>query len=168
MTFGKLKYVLDSDTFIRANRIYYPFDFAKPFWNGLIKYAEDGIICSIDKVFNELKIGDDELSEWSISKFKPYFVTTESNEIITIYQSIIGWVQQQDQFYQNAKDEFFEIDNADSWLISFALRNNLTIVTHEIYNPDIKKKVPIPNVCKAFNISYIEVFQMLRDLRFKF
>ena len=56
-----LKYVLDSDTFIRAARTHYPFDFALPFWEGLVNFANKGIICSIDKVYKELTEGVDEL-----------------------------------------------------------------------------------------------------------
>lgn len=53
---------------------------------------------------------------------------------------------------------------ADSWLIAMAKAYQYTIVTHEEYKSDIKRKIPIPNVCRAFDIPYINTFEMLRRL----
>jgi hypothetical protein len=53
---------------------------------------------------------------------------------------------------------------ADGWVLAYASVNELTIVTHEQYAPDAKRKVPIPNVCVEFEIEYVDTFQMLRDL----
>lgn len=163
-----LKYVLDSDTFIKAARTHYSIDFAMPFWDGLVHFAEKSLICSIDKVHDELLKGNDELSKWAKKTFLPYFFNTDSNEILTQYATIINWAQRQSQYEQRAKDEFYEMDNADPWLISFALTNGLTIVTHEVLNKEIKRKIPIPNVCEAFNIKCIDIYQMLRALNFRF
>ena len=168
MTPDKLKFVLDSDTFIRAARTHYSFDFAMTFWNGLINFAQNGIICTIDKVYEELILGDDALSDWIKNKFPQYILDTQTDEILSSYTQLISWVQQQNQFTQNAKDEFYELDNADAWLIAFANSHDITLVTHEIFNPTIKKKVPIPNVCQLFNIRYIDIYQMLKELNFHF
>lgn len=167
MELGKIKFILDSDTFIRAKRTHYPFDFAMPFWNALLRYGKEGIICSIDKVYNEITYGNDELSEWIIS-FKESIILTETNEILSNYSKLINWVAQNEQYNQNAKDEFYDSERADAWLLATALTYNKTIVTHEVFNQSITKRVPIPNVCKAFNIQYIDIYQMLRDLNFTF
>ena len=163
-----MRYVLDSDSFIRAARTHYSFDFAKPFWDGLLKYADLGFICSIDRVQDELIEGNDELSKWAKNSFSKYFLETDKSEILTNYTKIINWAQNQNQYNQRAKDEFYEIDNADPWIISFADTYKLTIVTHEVFDTNIKKKIPIPNVCKAFGINYIDIYQMLRELNFNF
>ncbi|MGR6836696.1 DUF4411 family protein [Syntrophomonas erecta] len=49
-----------------------------------------------------------------------------------------------------------------------AKAHNYTIVTHEQYKRDIKRKIPIPNVCRAFNIPNINTFEMLRRLSIRF
>lgn len=165
---NQIKYVLDSNIFIEASRNYYPFDLAKPFWEGLMNYARMGIVCSIDKVYDELILGDDELSRWAKNSFFPYFMNTETLKILTNYSTIINWAQNQEQFSQQAKDEFYERDNADTWIIAFALTSHLTVVTHETIKPEIRKKIPIPNVCKDFKIPYIGIFEMLRNLNFHF
>ena len=65
-----------------------------------------------------------------------------------------------------AKSEFASVP--DSWLLAYASVNNLIVVTHEVYAPDITQKVKIPNVCVEFEIEYVDTFAMLRDLQIKF
>ena len=38
------------------------------------------------------------------------------------------------------------------------------VVTHEQPAPDARRKVPIPNVCQAFNVPLVDTFEMLRTL----
>ena len=72
------------------------------------------------------------------------------------------WVQNSTQFKKEAKAEFAQV--ADGWLVAYAKLNNYTVVTREEYSPDIRKKVKIPNVCKEFNVNYVDTFTMLRNL----
>lgn len=44
------KYLLDSNIFIQAHRMYYPFDVVPSFWNKILELSNKGIIISIDKV----------------------------------------------------------------------------------------------------------------------
>jgi len=83
--------------------------------------------------------------------------------VFQAYRQIITWATSQPQFTEAAKSEFASV--ADSWLIACAMAHNYVLVTHEVYAPDIKRKIPIPNVCQAFNISYINTFEMLRRLK---
>jgi len=78
------------------------------------------------------------------------------------------WAARQNQFIQVAKDEFARVENADAWIISCAKVYNYIIVTQEVFDLNIKKKIPIPNVCNEYNIKFIDTFQMLRELNFKF
>jgi len=38
------------------------------------------------------------------------------------------------------------------------------VVTHEVLRPDVRTRIPIPNVCEPFHIRYIDTFAMLREL----
>ena len=38
------------------------------------------------------------------------------------------------------------------------------MVTQEVYNPSIKKRVPLPNVCHEFGVDTTHTFKMLRVL----
>lgn len=44
----------------------------------------------------------------------------------------------------------------------------LIIVTDELYDADIRKKVKIPNVCRQFAVECINTFAMLRELGIRF
>lgn len=48
------KYLIDANIFMEAARRYYPLDFAKPFWDGLLTFAQQGKVISIDKVLSEI------------------------------------------------------------------------------------------------------------------
>lgn len=72
------------------------------------------------------------------------------------------WAQQKDQFIDAAKEEFATV--ADAWLIAHAHAMGATVVTLEVFNPDIKKKIPIPNVCREFGVEAIDTFEMMRRL----
>jgi pimeloyl-ACP methyl ester carboxylesterase len=67
------------------------------------------------------------------------------------------------------RDIFCDIANgADGWLVAYAKVMDCVIVTQEVLNPDIKRKVPIPNVCQSFSVSFIDTFEMLRRLGVRF
>lgn len=79
---------------------------------------------------------------------------------------MVKWVYSQSQFMDAAKTEFAA--GADGWVVAYAAVNGLTVVTHERYAPDAKRKVHMPNVCLEFDVEYVDTFSMLRDLGEKF
>ena len=76
------------------------------------------------------------------------------------------WVQASEQFKPEAKALFAQ--GADGWLIAFAKAHDYTVVTQEVFDPLIRKTVPIPNICKEFKVACVDTFSMLRDLRAHF
>lgn len=162
------KYVLDANTFIQASRSYYSFDIARPFWNALVQFGAESKIVSIDKVFQELKMGDDQLKEWAKDEFANFFDTTRPLPIANHWKELIQWAASQSQYRQSAKDEFMEEHNADAWVIAYAMEYGCMVVTHEASRPEAKKRIPITNVCDAFGIDYCDTFYMLNDLKFYF
>ena len=48
------KYLLDSNVFIQAHRMHYPFDVVPSFWKKLVELSNKGIVISIDKVKKEI------------------------------------------------------------------------------------------------------------------
>lgn len=161
-------YILDSSIFIEAARRYYPLDFAKPFWEGLIRYADQGLLMSCDRVYDELMRGEDDLAAWVEGHFAPYFQTTQNDKVLANYARLVQWAMQSETFNDKAKDEFMEVENADAWLLAYALTYGGTIATHETFDPLIRKRIPIPNVSAAFDIACCDTFEMLRRLRFRF
>nr|WP_250645650.1 DUF4411 family protein [Sinorhizobium meliloti] len=43
-----------------------------------------------------------------------------------------------------------------------------TIVTHELPNPESKKRVLIPDVCLIFDVPFMNTFEALRQFSAKF
>jgi len=163
------KYILDSNVFIEAYRRYYSFDIAPSFWQFLINKAKENEIICIDRVYSELIKGKDELAEWIEKEFDFAFIKTNTDsKILTKYAELMKWANAQTQYSQNAIAEFAQVENADPWIIASAIANKYTIVTHEVLDPSIKKKIPIPNVCQDFSVNYIDTFKLLRELDFKF
>lgn len=155
-------YVLDANVFIEAARRYYAFDLVPKFWESLIDHAANGQIQSIDRVKKELVRGKDELAGWAKGHFSHAFGTTDDADVIQSYGQIMTWVQSQIQFSDAAKADF--ASGADGWLVAYAKAKGCVVVTHEVPAPDAKRKIPIPNVCEAFDVPFIDTFQMLRAL----
>lgn len=163
------KYLIDANVLMEANRRYYSLDFAPAFWNFLTRAAEEGMVFSIDRVYDEIMKGKDDLAEWTKKNFTFAFANTKDDEkVIELYAELMQWAIKQIQYTQAAIDEFARVENADAWLIAYAKVHNYLIVTQEVLDLNIKKKIPIPNVCEQFDIKYINTFQMLRELKFKF
>lgn len=54
-------FIVDSNFFIQAYRVYYPLDVATGFWSKFKMLADAGIVVSIDKVKQELYDKNDDL-----------------------------------------------------------------------------------------------------------
>ncbi len=159
-------YILDTNVFIEAARRYYAFDIAPPFWEKLVHHAGNGQIQSIDHVKHELERGNDDLATWAVTEFSDAFASTDEDDVIKAYGEIMSWVQAQDRFLDAAKADF--ASGADGWIVAYAKAKGHIIVTHEVFDPEIKRKVPIPNVCEAFSVNYQDTFEMLRELGVRF
>jgi hypothetical protein len=77
------------------------------------------------------------------------------------------WSSSSSHYNQNAKNEFAEYEVADPWLVAYAIQNNLAIVSQEVFDDNIKRKIPIPNACKEFNFRHIDTFEFLRECGFQ-
>ena len=162
------RYVLDTSLFTQAKRSYYAFDIAQSFWQHLVKSANQGIITSIDKVYDEIERGKDDLYVWVQQNLPSQFFcdTDNSPDLLINYQQMISWSSSNTQFTSNAKAEFAQYNEADAWVVAFAIPNKLTVVSQETFNANIKSKIPIPNVCREFNVRHIDTFTFLRECSF--
>jgi len=160
-------YVLDANAFIEAKRRYYAFDLCPGFWDALLWHHERGAVGSIDRVKGELRRGGDDLTQW-VETVMPAvcFASTDSPPVIDCFGDIMRWVQAQPQFLPEAKAECAQ--SVDPWLVAYARSSGRILVTHEVLARDVRRNVPIPNICLAFNVSYLDTFEMLRSLQAQF
>lgn len=161
------RFVLDANVFIQAHRAYYAFDVCPGYWKALLAHHNDARLCSIDRIRDELLAGKDDLADW-VAKAVPgaFFANTHDSTTTSWFTQMMTWVQSRPQFFAAAKAEFAA--KADGWLVAYARAFGCTLVTLEIPNPNIQRKVPIPNLCDAFGVEYTNTFDMLRALATRF
>ena len=164
------KYVLDTNVFIQAHRSTYPIDVATSFWSLLKQLADEDKIISIDKVNDEIERNEDELQEWVEANLsEDFFKPTDDQPILNEYRTIANWAEAKSNHYQRgAIDEFMDFYNADAWLIAYCKLTGDILVTQEVSNPNQKNRIPIPEPCIAFNVSYCNMIEMFRALGVQF
>ena len=161
-------YLVDSNFFIQAHRNVYPLDVVPSFWIKIKELAISGKIISLDKVKNEIFDNEDDLTQWCKSNLPPNFFK-DSQTCIVAYQKVCNWaISRNDHYRQNAIDEFLHADEADAFLIAYALTSQLAIITHEVANPATSKKIKIPDVCEKFKLKYHTTIEMFRELKEQF
>ena len=157
-------YLLDTNVFIEAARRYYAFDIVPAFWQALIRLADEGYVISIDRVKDETDRGKDGLATWVNDSFHEALASTKDPDVIIAYRDIIVWSQRKNQYTNAAKADFARAGNADAWIVAYAAAHGCVVVTHEELNLNVRRRIPIPNVCQAFSVGYVNTFQMLRTL----
>ena len=158
-----MRYCLDSNVFIQAKNAHYHFAICPGFWDLLDRRV--GIVGSITPVFDELKAGNDELKDWAVSRKNSGFFVDASDPAV---QQMVGSISKHvvENFKTHVAADF--LSGADPWMIAFAQVHECTAVTHEAYNPQTKRKVLIPNMCKKFGVNYTDCFTMLKSLHVRF
>ena len=123
---------------------------------------------SIDRVRDEILSYSppDALIEWVNQAPNGLFVSSAEPLVIAAFTEMVNWVQASVQFRSEAKAEFARV--ADGWLAAYARIHNVVVVTQEVFNADVRKRVPLPNVCKQFGVDYRDTFEMLRELEVSF
>ena len=158
-------FVLDTNVFIQAHRRYYAQDLCPGFWACLAHYCQEKRVLSIDRVRREI-LRPNALVEWVSRAPSELFVSSAEPPVIAAFTEMVNWVQGNEQFLPEAKTEFARV--ADGWLAAYARVHNAVVVTQEVFNADVRKRVPLPNVCRQFGVDCRDTFEMLRELEVRF
>lgn len=157
------KFLLDANPLIEAKNRYYGFDLCSGFWTSLLHGHNVDKVFSLDQIRAEMLSQQDELADWVTSVVpNSFFLSSQDLRVQDAFASLVNWVYSQQQFSDAAKQEFAGV--ADGWVIAYAQVHGMAVVTHEVYQPSVKRRVPIPNVCLEFNIPCLDTFAMLRKL----
>ncbi len=160
-----MTYLLDANTFIEAKNRYYGMEICPGYWDWLLHSNNQGRVSSINAVKNELRKGDDELSQWAHDNEHIFFL--ENDEATQVaFAEIANYVMLLEAFNLAAREDF--LSGADPWLIAKAKALDATVVTHEKLNRNIKRKILIPNICEDFGVKYINTFELLSILKAQF
>ncbi len=155
-------FVLDANVFITAHRRHYGFDICPGFWECLIYFCCEHRLLSIDRVRDELVGSGDALSNWARDAPSDLFISSMEKPVSDAYREVMRWVYANDQFLPQAKDEFSR--GANGRLVAYVRANDAILVTLETYSQYVRRRVPLPNVCRQFRVTYIDTFEMLRRL----
>ena len=157
--------MLDTNVFIGAHNGYYAPDFCPAFWDCILQHFQAGRLISIDRVFSEITKPAD-LVQWAQNVPNGLFAFSGDPLVATAFTNLMTWVQGNSQFEPAAKNDF--AGTADGWLVAYAQTHNMEVVTHELFQPEAKGRVPIPNVCRQFGVPYLNTFEMLCRLGVRF
>ena len=162
-----MMYLIDANILIQAKNFHYDMAFCPAFWDFVDQEASTDSIASIQFVYDELADGDDLLAEWvKERKGDISFLALDDAETQEKYREIVNYVVS-NGFGQAHIDRF--LAGADPWLIAKASVLGAKLVTHEVLAVGpIIRKVKIPNICNAFGVSYINPFDMIRNIGSQF
>ena len=156
------KYVLDANILINAYWDYYPIDVFPGFWHFLSNNITVDRILIIDRVRVEIK-SPPQLVQWIDQVTNGVFVPTIAQPAIAgTYGRMADWVQGSLQYLPAAGDRFAR--DADGWLVAYASVSNSVVVTNEVFDPNVRIRVPIPNLCEEFDVECKNTLELLRDL----
>ena len=158
-----MAYLLDANIFIQAKNLHYGMDFCPAFWDWLMETNQAENLYSIEKVGDELLAGNDDLAVWAGQRHEGFFLPPDDATIHAL-STVAQWVRRRD--YRPAAISAF-LQDADYYLIAFALAHGHVVVTHEIAGDGVKR-VKIPTVCIGLKIKCIGPYQMLRNEHAKF
>lgn len=162
MTTVEPKFLLDANVLMTAHRSYYAFDLCPGFWESVKAGHAASRIFSTRRVLAEILRGDDALVDWVNGELPAGFFLDDSNAgVVAHYAPMMGWVASRD-FSPAAKAKF--ATDADGWLVATSKQAGLCLVTHEGRQEGAKARVPMPNVCEEFGVSYCNTFEMLRAM----
>jgi len=163
------RYIVDSDVFITAKNLYYAFEICPGFWASVVHHHRNGRVYSIDRVRSEVLAGrkTEDLVQWVKNDLPVgFFLDTDEEKVASAYTDVMLWVQRSPQYFDNAKAQF--ATGADGWLVAYARVHDAIVVTNEQPRGEAKSRVPLPNVCEQFRVTYTNTFVMLKELAVQF
>jgi hypothetical protein len=160
-------FLLDANVLITAKNSYYGFSLCPGFWDALVAAHQQNRVFSLDKVRDELLKGDDDLVTWVKTKVpEGFFLNSVDADVVKHFGVMQNWAAQNAKFTPGAREDFARV--ADGWLVAAAQAKGLVVVTLEGHQPEARRRVPIPNVCRQFSVRHANTFEMLRALRATF
>jgi hypothetical protein len=160
---------MDTNTFITPFKQYYSFSIVPSFWKFIEANISNGKIAMLDLVYDEIKKGTDELSDW-VKALLIEKIDRREPGIIKVYGEIMMHIQSNPAYNEKALAAWAVSTRADAWVIAAAKVHNFTVVTFERPNASLgtsKSSNPkIPDVCKAFDVNCVDLFYVLNALGF--
>lgn len=154
-------YLLDANVFMEASRSYYSFDIAPGFWKWLADPGRVGKVASIKAIKDEITEGEGDLVLWAKALPSTFWVS-ETSAVASEMRRLAAWVTGPSHYTAYAISDF--LASPDLKLVAFSKVAGATLVTREKSEPNSKRRVKIPDACKAVGVACVDPFKMYRDL----
>ena len=158
-----MRYLLDSNVLIDADRDYYPIDRVPEFWEWLLHLAAQGLLKVPVEAFEEVKDGKGQLVEW-IKEHKAALLEETELEAGPVSRAV------EDGYAPDLTENELEKLKADPFIVAYgvALPGQVTVVTMERSKPKRQRaNRHIPDVCADLGVPCIDTYELLRRLDFR-
>lgn len=167
-------YLLDTNIYINFYDRYYPINHFATFWEKFIPILQNQIMIS-DVVVRENMHNPWFKSDLLANNYQKDFIDHRNYQ--EEWVAVLNYIANSDVYSDKALigDRAWTNENiADGWLIAIAKKENCTIVSDELPNPNLnslhKSKNPkVPDVAKAdpFNVRCINMLQFFDEVNLK-
>ena len=157
-------YLLDTNVLIDAHRDYYPVDRVPEFWDWLASMGEQARVKVPLEAYEEVIAGkEDPLTIW----LKDNKINLMLDEQVDM--EIVRRIVEEGYAADLTDDEIDKLGN-DPFLAAYGLADggHRVVVTTEVSKPSrTRANRHLPDVCRYFEISCVNTFQMVRALDFR-
>jgi hypothetical protein len=153
-----MKYLIDADVLIQAKNAHYRFALCPGFWDWLDQANQAGTIHSVERIYEEIRSGGDDLADWATERRDRFFLAPD-DAVVAAMPSVAQWAEDQPNYRQAARRSFEE--SGDFYLVGHALANELTVVTQEASAPNSETSIKIPDACQGVGVACMNPFEML-------
>ncbi len=144
-------YFIDTCSLTQLRRTY-PREIFPQVWLLIEELAEQGRLLSVEDVFLETQLQDDEIAVWT-KKWRRIFlplsekIQLAARAVLAAYPTLI---------------DYRKSGSADPFLVAAASLRNATVVTEEVPSGGSTTRVKIPDVCHPMKVRCITLLDLLR------
>lgn len=158
-------YLIDSDVLIDAKNRHYGFDIVPAFWTWIEQQHRNERVFTVQRVADEVLAGADELADWMNAQPATFRLPARPDDQPSL-EAVSRWAT--GAGYQQAAAATF-LQAGDYFLVAQAHSRGFTVVTQETPDPVVsRKRIKIPDACKAVGVSWMTPFTMLRTEKARF
>ena len=168
---GKEVFLLDANTLIEPSKKFYSFRIAPGFWDFMQKEIVAGNLLVLDVIAKEIFKGKDNLAGWlNATCISP--LDRRSPDILASYAKVVNYILKSEAYTDRALALWSEGSHADPWIVATPIARRHTVITFEQPNSSLgtspASKPKIPDVCSAFGLRCINLYQFLDYRNFSF
>lgn len=138
----------------------------------MLEFIKEKRIVILDKVREECTKRQDGLKDWFNETDRANDISSRTEAHVQGYGEVIQYLYESPYYTDAAVIAWSDEKVADPWLIAVAKANGYTLVTKEKRKGALNQNKPaskpkIPNVGFDLDVEVINLFDMMRELKFK-